>query len=62
MSDELLSVQEVARRLGVGRTKIYELLDRGDLRSIWIDRRRLIPNDEVPAYIARKLEEGRDDA
>jgi excisionase family DNA binding protein len=57
MSDELLTVEQVARRLKLGKTKVYELMKRGDLRSITIDRRRLIPCEEVPAYIARKLGE-----
>jgi excisionase family DNA binding protein len=54
---ELLTPEEVAGQLKVGRTKVYELMDRGDLPSIKIDRCRRIPASAVPAYIARKLEE-----
>lgn len=57
MSDALLSVEQAADRLGIGKTKLYEMLDRRDLRSITIDRRRLIPESEIAAYIVRKLEE-----
>ena len=56
-NDELLTPEEVAQRLRVGRTKVYELMDRGDLPSIKIDRCRRIPSRGVDAFIARKLEE-----
>lgn len=34
MTDELLTVEEVTERLKLGRTKIYELMDAGELPSI----------------------------
>ncbi|HEU5103498.1 MAG TPA: helix-turn-helix domain-containing protein [Roseiflexaceae bacterium] len=60
MSDELLTPEEVAQRLKVGRTKVYELMDRGDLASIKIDRCRRVPESSVDAFIARKLKESSD--
>jgi excisionase family DNA binding protein len=57
MSDELLTVEEVAERLKLGRTKIYELMDAGELPSITFGRARRIPASAVAALIARKLEE-----
>jgi excisionase family DNA binding protein len=58
-NDELMTPEEVAQRLRVGRTKVYELTDRGELPSIKIDRCRRIPSRGVDAFIARKLEEAR---
>lgn len=34
MSDQLLTVREVANRLGCGRTHAYELIHRGYLRTV----------------------------
>jgi excisionase family DNA binding protein len=59
MSDpkELLTVEEFARRCGIGRTMVYTLINAGEVRSIKLRRRRLIPELEISALIARKLEE-----
>jgi excisionase family DNA binding protein len=54
---DLLTPDEAAHKLGIGRTKVYELMDRGELPSLRIDRCRRIPASAIPAYIARKLEE-----
>jgi excisionase family DNA binding protein len=53
---DLLTVEEVARRLSIGRTTVYELMNGGDLRFIKIGRACRIPASEVTALIARKLE------
>jgi len=37
---------------GLGRTKLYELLNAGKLRSVTIGRRRLIAADSVRSLIA----------
>jgi excisionase family DNA binding protein len=54
--DELLTVEEVADRLCIGKTKVYELMRRRELLSFLIDTCRRIPASEVAAFIARKLE------
>jgi excisionase family DNA binding protein len=56
-TETLLTPDEVADQLKVGRAKVYELMDRGELPSLKIDRCRRIPASAVPAYIARKLKE-----
>jgi excisionase family DNA binding protein len=48
----LLSVQEAAGELGIGRSLIYELLFSGALRSVKIGRRRLVPREAIEAFIA----------
>jgi excisionase family DNA binding protein len=56
-SESLLTPEEVADLLKVGRTKVYELMDRGELPSLKIDRCRRLTRSDVDAFIARKLEE-----
>lgn len=49
---ELLSIRAASARLGIGRTATYEAIGRGELRSIKVGRRRLIPADAL-AELAR---------
>jgi excisionase family DNA binding protein len=53
----LLTVDEVATTLQLGRTLIYDLLRRGDLASIKIGNRRRIPAAALDAFVARLLAE-----
>lgn len=46
----LLTVEEAATALRIGRTKVYELLKDGDLRSVTAGRRRLVPVREVQRF------------
>jgi excisionase family DNA binding protein len=48
----LLSVVEAARRLGIGRTLMYELLASGDVRSVHVGRLRKVPVEALDAYVA----------
>ena len=47
----LLSVDEAARLLGIGRTVVYRLLSQGDLRSVKVGGRRLVPRSAVDAFV-----------
>lgn len=49
----LLSVDAVAHALSLGRREVYRRLDEGDMESVWIGRRRLVPADSVDAFVAR---------
>jgi excisionase family DNA binding protein len=49
--DRLLSVEEAAERLGLGRSATYGLLAAGRLRSFRVGRRRLVPASAVDAFI-----------
>jgi excisionase family DNA binding protein len=51
----LLTVEEAAECLGIGRTKTYELMMGGDLASIKIGSRRLVAVSSVTAYIRDQL-------
>lgn len=50
--DRLLSVDETAAALGIGRTAVYGEISAGRLRSQHIGRRRLIPAGAISEYIA----------
>lgn len=49
----VLTVEEAAERLGVGRTLVYALLRRGDIESIAIGRLRRIPCDALEDFVDR---------
>lgn len=51
---EVLAVSpaEAARRVGIGRTKLYEALGAGDLASIKIGTRRLIRIAELNRWLS----------
>ena len=42
---------------GVGRTKIYELVNRGELMKVSIDRRSFIVTESLVTYVGRLAEE-----
>lgn len=46
-----------ARRLSISVRAIYSLLACGELRSAKIGKRRLITDDELKAFLKRKLNE-----
>ena len=48
-------VANACRRLGIGRTKLYELIAKGEIRSIKIGTRTLIPETELQRFVAAKL-------
>ncbi|MGZ6315131.1 MAG: helix-turn-helix domain-containing protein [Candidatus Limnocylindrales bacterium] len=45
--DRLLSIEEAARALGVGRTALYSEIGAGRIRSIKLGRRRLVPSSAI---------------
>jgi len=55
-SDEklLLSVVEAARRLGVGRTLMYELLGSGQIESMHVGRLHKVPAEALTAFVDRQ--------
>lgn len=48
----LLTVEEAARRLGLGRTFVYRLISSGELESVKLGRLRRVPADCLPEYVA----------
>jgi excisionase family DNA binding protein len=51
--DRLLSIDEAADRLGIGRTALYGEITAGRCRSIKVGRRRLVPASAVSDYAER---------
>ncbi|HEY9471707.1 MAG TPA: helix-turn-helix domain-containing protein [Propionibacteriaceae bacterium] len=46
-----LSVEQAAQLLNVGRSTAYDLIRSGQLRSVKIGRRRLVPRDALDSFI-----------
>lgn len=55
--ERLLDVDEAAAALGLGRSKVYEVIGRGDLKSVKVGRRRLIPAASIATFINGKAVE-----
>ena len=54
----LLRVDEVARALALGRTKVYELIASGELPSITIGAARRVPAEALGRWIAEHVAAG----
>jgi excisionase family DNA binding protein len=52
MTRLLLTPTEAAEALGIGRSKLYELLRAGTVESVLIGTSRRIPADALASYIA----------
>jgi excisionase family DNA binding protein len=54
--EESLAVRipQASQLLGIGRSSVYELINRGELEAIKIGRSTLIPMDALRAFIERK--------
>ncbi|QMU74606.1 helix-turn-helix domain-containing protein [Streptacidiphilus sp. PB12-B1b] len=51
-----LTVEEAARRLGVGRTTMYALVASGEIPSVTIGRLRRVPAEALKAYMAARVQ------
>lgn len=54
--ERLARVNAAASALGIGRTKLFELIRSKELDSIQIGRRRLITIESIDALIARSAD------
>jgi excisionase family DNA binding protein len=50
----LLTVEDTAKRLSISRTMVFKLLKAGDLASLTIGAKRLIPRQEIERYIRER--------
>ncbi|MFF5723499.1 helix-turn-helix domain-containing protein [[Kitasatospora] papulosa] len=50
-----LTVAEAARRIGIGRTKLYEYVTSGEIASVKIGSLRRIPAEALNDFLARQL-------
>lgn len=53
----LLEARQVARLLGIGRTKVYQLIARRELPVICIGRCVRVPRADLQAWIATRTDE-----
>lgn len=49
----VLTVEEAAQALGIGRTLMYSLISSGAVESVTIGRLRRIPADALGAFVQR---------
>jgi excisionase family DNA binding protein len=50
--DRLLDIQSASALLGIGRSRLYDEIGAGRLRSIKVGRRRLVPAKAIADFIA----------
>lgn len=59
MSERLTySIDEAAEAIGVGRGSAYELVRRGDLRTVRVGRRVLVPREAVRDFLGLRHKQG----
>ena len=51
----LVTPEEAARRLSVGRTTIYELMSSGELQSVNIGRCRRVPVSSLSSFVSKLI-------
>ena len=52
--DQLLSINEAAAVIRVGRSLLYTLIADGEIKPIKVGRRTVIPAGEIRRYVARQ--------
>lgn len=57
-STKLITVEEVAKQLGVSRTTVYEVMDRGELPYVKIGRSRRVSQQAINSYIEANTKGG----
>lgn len=53
------NIEEAAQQLRIGRTKVYDLIKEGQLASIKIGRRRVVPAAAIHALVEQLYGAGR---
>jgi len=51
----LLTIEQAAEAMGLGRTVMYELVMRGEVCSIKVGRKRRVPVAALQEYVAREV-------
>jgi len=55
----LLTPEEAAKELRIGRSRMYEMLRRGDVLSVKVGGSRRVPYEALQAYVRRLVDEQR---
>ena len=53
--ESLLTIKEAAQRLALGRTTVYGLIGRRELRTIKIGRSRRVPESAIDEWIGKRI-------
>jgi excisionase family DNA binding protein len=56
MVDELLTFNEVCRRLMISRSTLYRLITDRELNPVHVGKRRRVPSEQVRSYVERSGE------
>lgn len=51
LTPETITIQRAIELYGFGRTKLYELIQRGDIEAVKLGRRTLLRADSIRAFI-----------
>jgi excisionase family DNA binding protein len=63
MTTLMLTAEEAAEELRIGRTRMYALIATGEVVSVKVGGSRRVPRDELVAYVKRLvIEQSRGDA
>lgn len=55
VADGMLTIEEACERSALGRTYLYSLMDKGELKYAKLGRRRLIPRRDLDRVMAANL-------
>lgn len=53
----LLTAEQAAGRLGIGRTKMFDLIATGEVSSVKVGRCRRVPTEALAEYVAQLREQ-----
>ncbi|GGG27575.1 hypothetical protein GCM10007304_46740 [Rhodococcoides trifolii] len=53
MGRSLLSINEAMSRTGLGRTSLFNRIATGEIKSVKVGKRRLIPDTAIDEFIER---------
>lgn len=48
-------IDPACNRAGIGRTMMYQLIKAGEIKTIKVGRRTLIPESELQRWLSRKM-------
>ena len=51
------SIHETAEALGLGRSKLYELLQSGEIPTFYVGRKRLVAADDLQRFVESRREQ-----
>lgn len=52
----LHTTEEACRALGVGKTKLFDLLKSGEIKGGMLGNRRMVTDESLRAFVARLME------